>query len=353
MKLLLFNLATDIKDPFLGFTTKWINALAKKYESIDVITMQAGCIDVRGNVSVYSVGKESGYSELRRFFEFYRILFRLLYKNKYDGCFSHMMPLFSAMAGPILLIKKIPLVTWYAHRQLTLKLKLAYFFSKHVVSINKGAFPYKHDKFIELGHGIDSDYFSFNERDFLKNEILVVGRISPIKDPLTLIEAMDMLKKGGAIVNVTWAGSCPSGGEEFEDKVKNKVNELGLGGQIHLAGNVYGDDLVSLYHESSVHINLCPDGALDKAVLEAFNCGCPSLYCNKNFESTTGEMHSELFFECKNARGLAEKITEFFRLEINEKREIAQFLRSNTEKMHSLEKVSEKISLLLGNESSQ
>ncbi|MBZ0286039.1 MAG: hypothetical protein K8I30_00385, partial [Anaerolineae bacterium] len=92
MKLLLFNLATDADDPVLGFTTVWINALARQCEQIDVLTMRAGRLALAENVRVFSVGGEKGDSEPRRAVEFYRILFDLLRRTRYDACFAHMQP---------------------------------------------------------------------------------------------------------------------------------------------------------------------------------------------------------------------------------------------------------------------
>ena len=66
MRLLLFNLVTDLDNPTQGFNTGWIRALARRVEFIHVITMRAGHVEVPGNVRVYSVGKEKGYSEPRR-----------------------------------------------------------------------------------------------------------------------------------------------------------------------------------------------------------------------------------------------------------------------------------------------
>src|SRR5215207_4259185 len=114
MRLLLFNLVTDADDPILGFTSRWISALAGRVESVDVVTMSAGRLELPANVRVFSVGKERGYGEPRRVVEFYRHLFRLTRGGRIDGCFSHMMPLFSAMAAPVLRARGIPLVTWFA-----------------------------------------------------------------------------------------------------------------------------------------------------------------------------------------------------------------------------------------------
>ncbi len=83
MRLLLFNLATDADDPLLGFTTFWIRAIARRVTSIHVITMRSGRCDLPDNVTLYSVGKEKGYSEPRRVLEFFRHLFSILGHRHY------------------------------------------------------------------------------------------------------------------------------------------------------------------------------------------------------------------------------------------------------------------------------
>ena len=102
MRLLLFNLATDVDDPVLGFTTRWIWALAKHVQFIYVITMRAGRVVVPDNVRVYSIGKEQGYSEPRRAVAFYRRLLYVLRSESIDVCFSHMSPIFTALAAPVM-----------------------------------------------------------------------------------------------------------------------------------------------------------------------------------------------------------------------------------------------------------
>src|SRR5918999_2285075 len=111
LRVMLFNLATDADDPILGFTTRWIRALAAKVHSVQVITMRAGRVEVPENVQVHSVGKERGYTEPRRAVEFYRLLVNVLTSGSVDVCFAHMMPLFAIMAAPVLKIRGIPIVT--------------------------------------------------------------------------------------------------------------------------------------------------------------------------------------------------------------------------------------------------
>ena len=109
---------------------------------------------------VHSVGKEKGYNEPRRAFEFYRILFRILREERVDVCFSHMMPLFTVMAGPILKVMGIPIITWYAHPNVTWMLRAAHRLSTHMVASVSNAYPYRRDKFTVIGQGIDTGLFS-------------------------------------------------------------------------------------------------------------------------------------------------------------------------------------------------
>src|SRR5262245_19671194 len=193
--LLLFNLATDVEDPILGFTTQWIRALAEKVHFIHVLTMRSGRLDVPSNVQVHSVGKEKGYSEPRRVAEFYRILLALIRRKDIGGCFSHMMPLFSAMAGPILRLRQIPLITLYAHPSLTPTLKLAHFLSNQIVTSLPRSYPYRKDKLTVIGQGIDTAFFKPGAHGGAEKPlILCVGRLSRVKNHITLIRAARQLK---------------------------------------------------------------------------------------------------------------------------------------------------------------
>src|SRR5688572_5933045 len=154
-RLLLFNLRTDVDDHILGFTTIWMNALAQHYDAVDVITSHAGRIAAAPNVTVYSIGRERGYGAARRVSEFYRILLRLLLTHRYTACFAHMQPLFATMGGIPLRLFRVPLTTWYTHRQISWQVRWAERFSRRVVSAVEDSFPMKTPKLRVTGHGID------------------------------------------------------------------------------------------------------------------------------------------------------------------------------------------------------
>jgi glycosyltransferase involved in cell wall biosynthesis len=344
MRLLLFNLATDAGDPILGFTTRWIQALAKRVESIDVITMRAGRLEVPDNVQVYSVGKEKGYSEPRRVVEFYRHLFRILRENRIDVCFSHMIQIFTVLAAPVLKMKSIPIVTWYAHRQVTTILKLAHHLSDRMVSINESSYPYRHDKFTPLGHGIDTDLFSPDGTEPEKPPLLLsVGRLSPIKDPITLVEAVHLLRQQGHEVRCALVGEAPERDKAYAEAVRQRVRELSLDGVVQFVGAIPNDQVVHWYRRCFAHINLCPTGALDKAALEAMACAKPSFVANEGFRETLGRWADWLLFQHSNFKDLAQKVQQLLQMSSSEQQVMVTDLRRSVVEQHSLERLADNL----------
>lgn len=349
MRLLLFNLVTDLDNATQGFNTGWIRALAKRVEFIHIITMRAGHVEVPANVRVYSVGKEKGYSEPRRFLEFYRFLFRILREDRLDACFSHMMPLFTVLAAPVLRPKGIPVVTWYAHRQVTPTLKLAHRFSNRMISSDAASYPYDHGKLTVVGQGIDTELFSPNSVPLDKPPLLLsVGRISRIKDLVTLIEAIRLLRERGHSVRCALVGSSPDQKNAYAEEVRQKVQALGLVKSMQFIGPVPNHQVAQWYQRSFAHVNCSPpDHSLDKAVLEAMACGKPSLSSTLGFKETIGEWADRLIFQHGNPDDLARKIEELLRLSDGERQAMGMYLRESVMKRHDLEKLADRVVALL------
>lgn len=349
MRILLFNLATDADDPLLGFTTRWIGALAERVEFIHVITMRVGRLDVPGNVQVYSVGKEKGYSEPRRVIEFYRFLFRILREDRIDACFSHMIPIFTVLAAPVLRPLSIPIVTWYAHRQVTPTLKLAHHFSDRVVSINRSSYPLLHDKFASLGHGIDTNLFSPATVAAGKPPLLLsVGRLSLIKGLMTLLEAVHLVRQRGYSVRCALVGDAPERDHPYTEALQQEVRALNLEDAVQFVGAVPNDRVAQWYHRSFAHVNCSPpDHSLDKAVLEAMACERPSLSSTLGFKETMGQWADRLLFRHADSEDLAKKIEWLLRLSDAERLAIAKDLRQSVMKRHDLEHLADKLIALL------
>jgi glycosyltransferase involved in cell wall biosynthesis len=290
LRLLLFNLLTDADDSNLGFTTDWINRLAARCESIDVLTMRAGRLAVAENVRVYSVGKERGYGEARRALEFYRHLFRLLRNNHYDICFAHMMPLFAVMGAPLLKLWRVPIVLWYTHKAVSLKLRLAEKVSYRIVTASQESFRLSSPKTRIIGHGVDTDLFVPSPVRRLPNQpfvVVSVGRIAPVKSLQTLIEAANSLYQNLDFhrLRVSIVGEAESRDVNYLAHMHELVSMFRLAEVVDFAGAVSHARVVSEYQEADVMVNTSKTGSIDKAVLEAMACGLPVVTSNEAFKS--------------------------------------------------------------------
>jgi glycosyltransferase involved in cell wall biosynthesis len=350
MRILLFNLATDADDPLLGFAARWIGALAQRVEFIHVITMRVGRFEVPSNVRVYSVGKEKGYSEPRRIREFYGILFRILRDDRIDACFCHMITIFTVLAAPVLRPKNIPLVTWYAHRQVTTTLKMAHHLSDRMISSDEVSYPYDKSKLTVVGQGIDTKLFSPSKTPLNNPPLLLsVGRISPIKDLITLVEAISLLRQHGHSVHCALVGNSPEQRNAYADKVIEKVRALNLMDSVQFIGPVPNHRLAHWYARAFAHVNCSPsDHSLDKAVLEAMACRKPSLSSTVGFKETMGRWTDRLLFQQGNSADLAQKLEWLLRLTDAERMVMGIDLREAVVSRHDLEQLADRIVALLG-----
>jgi len=341
MRLLLFNLATDADDPILGFTTGWIATLAGHVESIDVITMRSGKLEVPQNVRVYSVGKEKGYSEPRRAIEFYRLLGKLLAGRHYDACFAHMMPLFAVMAAPFLRLKKIPTVLWYTHKSVNPMLRLATFLVERVVTASQESFRIPSSKVRVIGHGIDTEKFVPAEYRSLTNSpftILTVGRLSPIKRIDLLIEAIALLREKKPYLSVCLkivGGPARESDKCYEAELKQQVDSAGLQNTVVFTGSKSFQQILPFYQQASCFVNLSETGAIDKAVLEAMSCEVP-VVTNPAFTRVLGADLANTWVIDGDPSKLCDLLLFLADLSELERRQLGQQLRNIVVREHSL-----------------
>ena len=346
MRLLWFNLATDIDDSILGFATRWVEAMAKRVEFIHVITMRAGRYELPENVWVYSVGKEKGYSEPKRAVEFYRHLFRILREDRIDACFSHMIPIFTVLAAPVLKAWRVSIVTWFLHPSLTWRLKLAHHLSDKMVTGFETSYPYKKDKLIVIGHAIDTDLFA---PDGTSPEdppmILCVGRLSPVKDHPTLLRASAILRRKlhKPFRVVILGGPLSESDRAYVRQLENMVEEVGLKDFVEFVPPMPQQELPQWYRRCTVHVNLTPTGSGDKVALEAMACGRPCLVANEGFRETVGRYADQLLFKYASAEELAKRLEKILTMPFVKRGAMGLYLREQVIKMHSLQRLIDKL----------
>jgi glycosyltransferase involved in cell wall biosynthesis len=311
MRLIVITQKVDVNDDNLGFFHHWLEKMAGRVEKLLVICLAEGEHHLPQNTLVYSLGKERGYSKIRQFFRLQKILLRSL--PEASGVFVHMCPIYAVAACPLVKIFRKKMILWFLHREVRWQLKLAEKCVDKILTASKESCRLKNRKKIEIvGHGIDTDLFkplSGAEREGQGDfKIISVGRISPIKDQRTLIEAIDILfnQKNLKNIAVKFIGSPLEDGEKiYFEEIKTLVEEKGLGNIIEFLGGVPNKETPKYYQDADLVVNLSHTGSIDKVVLEAMACATPVLTCNEAFSNI---LAGKYLFEKKNPADLAEKI---------------------------------------------
>lgn len=335
LRLLMFNLMTDIDDPVLGFTSLWIRELAAYCQSIDVLTMYQGRRDLPENVRVFSAGRERGLSKPMRVAMFYRQLLPLLATHSYDACFAHMMPLFAGLAGPFLTLRGIPQTLWYTHREKSRQLELGLRASKRIVTAVPTSFPYASDKIRVIGHGIDTDYFAPATTQPIDEPPLIVqvARLAEIKHQETVIRALAKLDAHLLLIGDVQAGYP----QAYKEKLQKLVDELNMHDRVTFAGDVPGEAALEWYRKASLAVNMSPVGLFDKAALESMACAIPTIVCNPAFTNLMGDFQSRLLVSSPDdVEGLAQRIASLLSMPVPERDGIGQHLRAGVIQHHSL-----------------
>jgi len=237
MKLIIISQKIDIDDDNLGFFHYWLEKIASRLEKVYVVCLSEGKHSLPENVSVYSLGKEKGYSKLRQLFRLQKFLFKNL--KKADGVFVHMCPIYAIASFPLVKLFRKKMILWYLHKSVKWKLKLAEKLVDKILTASKESCRLKNRKKIEIvGHGVDTELFrpSHNRINAVnieneKFKILSVGRITPIKDQKTLIEAVDVLvnEKNIKDIKVKIVGTPLENHEkEYFEKLRSFIQEKKL-----------------------------------------------------------------------------------------------------------------------------
>jgi len=349
--LLLFNLKTDADDDVLGFTTDWINALAVHFERVFVITMFAGRIAVADNVQVFSVGREKGYSKTRRIFEFYRLLFGLLHRERIDACFAHMIQLFAVLSWPLLRPKRIPIVLWFGHKATPMLLKVAHLLVDRVVTSTPAAFSLKSDKVAVIGQGITETKFPLRPPSPRNNPFVLisVARLSQIKHIDIMIEAVATIvrRHGKDSIRLILLGEALSDSDKaYKSSLQSLVTELHMRDNVQFIGAVPHAEVATWLRQADMSLNFAPKGAIDKAALESLASGIPVLVQNESFLAVFDRagVAPDLFL-VKNieADTVAQLIEHWMQFEAHESRAILEQLSVSVLTEHGLSRLAKKI----------
>lgn len=344
MHILMMTQQVDAEHDVLGFTVDWIRALASHVDRLDVLTGYAGSYDLPDNVSVRSYGKERDFGKIRRIATFQRHCVQYAQMD-IDAVFVHMIPAYVIASWPWFAASDTPFVLWYAHSETDAKLRVAHRLVDKVVTATNASFRLDSGKLEVLGHGIDTSTFTPGHPETERNLLLGVGRLDPVKNFETLIDAVDELDSRGRDVRLRIVGET-SDYEGYEADLRNRIKQLDIESRVTFVGTVPHDEIVAEYRRAEAFLNASRTGSLDKTEVESMACQTPTIssndsYCEMIRNSELDE--SLLTFPSGEVTALADRIEALHGVDTTTYRGFGEASRSLARDRHDVRALMKKL----------
>lgn len=287
MRLLIVTQSVDRNDPNLGAFYYWFEALAAKAESLVILAGRVGDIDLPPHVEVYSFGGARRGGRLGRLWRFWRLFSEHFVRA--DAALFHQIPEFVIAASPFLAGRGAAKVValWYAHGQVTRRLRFAERRADYVFTSSLDGFRVPSKKAIVLGQAINTDLFSPVAADQPPATpsrlcLLTIGRISPVKHYETIISACAILRRqlDRSFTLSVVGGPLRAGDREYLKRLQALVSGKGLSEHIRFEGERPFLKVPEILRAHDLFLNASQTGSLDKVVLEAMACGLTVLSSN-------------------------------------------------------------------------
>jgi len=321
----------DPEDSAFGSAYFWIKELAKYLDNLYVITIQKANLDLPKNVQVFEIQAKNKFLKV---LNFYKFSFRI-FKKGIDIIFPHMYLEFTFLIYPIAKLYGQPIIIWYAHSHVDLKLKLINLMANRIVTSTKNACRIKSEKIRLIGQGINTDFFKPSQEKKRKTKILLtLGRISPVKNLGDLIKAMQFVKNAKLII----VGD-PTNRESdkiYLNKLKKLVKNLKLD-NVEFHGGVNFSETLNYYQNADLFVHGCNSG-LDRASLEAMSVGLPIITCSKSHKEFLKTFPLAIFEE-HNIEELATKIKKILEMQDKERINFGNEMREIILKRHNVERL--------------
>lgn len=282
MRLLFVTQVLDRQDAVLGFVPRWVEGLSKAAEQVRVVALEVGDTDgLPANVDWVELGRRGS---IRRFLRYRKALLGA-FRDGYDGVLTHMVPRYSTVAAPYARRAGAAHFLWYTHKGVDHRLLSALDVVDGAFTASTESLRVDSPKKIVTGHGIDAAHFEGSRSAPVpgRMRLLSVGRVTPSKDPMTVIEAVDRLRSEGQDVTLTWAGGALArGDDEYGAMLSQEIERRSLRDAVSFVGEVPYPNVPTLYREADLFVNASKTGSVDKVVLEAMAASLPFVSCNES-----------------------------------------------------------------------
>jgi glycosyltransferase involved in cell wall biosynthesis len=294
---------------------------------------------IDANIPIHWMVKQSRFSS-----DVILALRRLIHRNKPDLVLSFMTTpnFYAILAGLSMLPGRLPVVVSERFcdlpqgvSRLERGIRQFYRFSAHVVTnshhqrINlQNRYPWLLDRISTIYNGYDLDYFRAAENEPNNNplRILTIASVSPYKNGLCLIEALNVLRQSdGFLPKVDWIGQRVMRGERLEYLQKMETAIAAYGLQPQWQWRDQRTDIVDQLHQHDVLVHPSYGEGLPNVVCEAMSCARPVILSDI-LDHAQLVTHGEngFLFNHLDPKDLAEKILHFNELSIEERKKMGQ-----------------------------
>ncbi len=346
MKLLFVTQVIDGQDAVLGFVVRWVQGLAKHCERVRVLALEAGDLsDLPDNVDVRVIGRRGVLRRLLRYRSFLKEAFA---RDGFDTLLTHMVPRYSVVAGGLARKYGVGHFLWYTHKGVDKRLIGAEKVVSRIFTAGAESMRLDTPKKRVTGHGIDLDHFdSAGVPPELPTRLLAVGRMTPAKDPTTLVEAVALLVERGHDLHLDLVGGGLAQGDDgYIGEVRGLIARKELQERVHLHGATPYRDIAAYYRRCTLLLSPSMTGSIDKVVLEAMAAGRPVVTCNESFPpilAELGEQAQALLFEQRNAAQLAQRVDSLLRLPQAERDALGARLRGIVARDHQVDTLMQRL----------
>jgi glycosyltransferase involved in cell wall biosynthesis len=331
MRLLIITQKVSREDPVLGFFHRWILEFAKHFSVVTVMCLEKGAYQLPGHVTVLSLGKEEKASRLQYLIRFYSYILRE--SKNYDAVFVHMNQEYILLAGWLWKLMGKRIYMWRNHHAGSKLTDMAAFFCDKIFCTSKFSYTTKYRNTLLMPVGIDTDVFAPDPASRPPQSILSLGRIAPSKKIHVLIEALHVLHTKNIEFTASIYGDAGAGNHEYYASLVNRVNEVGLAGQVTFYRGITNDEAVSVYNAHEIFVNLSSSGMFDKTIFEAMMCGALSISTNDNLKD---EIDDRLVIRGDSVESVAAKLEAALAMPREEKDALSVQTREYAIRKHSL-----------------
>jgi glycosyltransferase involved in cell wall biosynthesis len=297
VKLVFVTQVIDRGDAVLGFTSRWVRGFAQHCEAVRVIALEVGdTSDLPDNVDVRELGRKGRISRYLR----YRSLLNEAFGDGFDAVLSHMVPRYAIHAhGPARKAGAREFL-WYTHAGVDKRLLKAIDCVGRVFTATDESLRVDTPKRLVTGHGIDVEHFdAAGQLPADPPRLLSVGRLTPKKDPLTIIEALGRLRAEGRDVGLDLVGAgLVKSDESYARAVQQRIEDFRLSERVRLLGSVPYLEVPANYAAASIVVNSSLTGSLDKVTLEAMASRRPVISCNDTAPALFAELGDDADLCC-------------------------------------------------------